>query len=166
MVRPLGTSTKSHTSISEYLGLSETKIKLLTPDSGELELIGCELSIHSLGLYDPERVRKRDRNDGYGKSWVWVPDNDSALVRALLATRRLTVSTEGRYLLDIAGFTPSPEGFEEHFCKRVAQGLASQFQVNATYLTVRGSKSCDGIPFYTDFLDHDHPFYNGTKIHE
>jgi hypothetical protein len=107
-----------------------------------------------------------DRDDGYGKSWVWIPDNDSPLVRALLLNDRLIVSTEGRYLLDIADFDQYPEGFEEHFCKRVAQGLATEFQVNATYFTVRDSKSCDGVPFYTGFHDHGHPFYNSTKIGE
>ncbi|MCO8161096.1 DUF4427 domain-containing protein [Pseudomonas sp. 21LCFQ010] len=107
-----------------------------------------------------------DRDDGYGKSWVWIPDNGSELVRALLAKHRIIVSTEGRYLLDIEGFDSFPAGFEEHFCKKVAQRLEIEFEVNATYFTVRQSRSCDGIPFYSDFHDDGHPFYNCTKLCE
>ncbi|MNN76408.1 hypothetical protein D3C81_1927840 [compost metagenome] len=104
-----------------------------------------------------------DRFDSYGKSWVWLPDNGSELVRALLAANRLIVSTEGRYLLDIALLVPLPAGFDEHYCERVAQGLAAEFEVNATYFTVRESVSCDGIPYDMGFDEMDHPFYNHTK---
>lgn len=110
--------------------------------------------------------QKANGDDGFGKSWVWIPDNGSELVRALLAADRVVVSTEGRYLLDIADFDSFPEGFEEHYSKRVAQALAAEFQVNGTYFTVRGSLNCDGIPFYTNFHDDDHPFYNSAKIYE
>ena len=109
---------------------------------------------------------ERDRDDGFGKSWVWIPDNDSVLVRALIAADRIIVSTEGRYLLDLAEFDSFPVGFEEHYCKKVAQALATEFGVNASYFTVRGSLSCDGIPFYAKFHDDDHPFYNATKAYE
>jgi hypothetical protein len=78
---------------------------------------------------------------------------------------RIIVSTEGRYLLDIADFDSFPVGFEQHYCARVAQCLANEYGVNATYFTVRDSLSCDGIPFYTDFHG-DHPFYNRTRIYE
>ncbi|POP65565.1 cytoplasmic protein [Pseudomonas syringae] len=117
-------------------------------------------------IFAPVDHEEADGDDGYGKSWVWIPDNGSELVRALLATDRVIVSTEGRYLLDITNFDSFPEGFEEHYCKKVAQALASEFQVNATYFTVRDSLSCDGIPFYTNFHDDDHPFYNSTKLYE
>ncbi|CAH0245244.1 hypothetical protein SRABI70_02824 [Pseudomonas sp. Bi70] len=110
-----------------------------------------------------EDLQGSDRDDGYGKSWVWIPDNASELVRALLLANRITVSIEGRYLLDIADFESFRDGFEEYFCKRVARGLAAEFGVNATYFTVRGSESCEGIPFYAGFHDFDHPFYNCTK---
>ncbi|MBS7426459.1 DUF4427 domain-containing protein [Pseudomonas syringae] len=104
-----------------------------------------------------------DRFDSYGKSWVWIPDNGSELVRALLAANRLIVSTEGRYLLDIALLVRLPAGFDEHYCKEVAKGLATQFKVNATYFTVRDSVSCNGIPYDMGFDEMDHPFYNHTK---
>lgn len=104
-----------------------------------------------------------DHFDAYGKSWVWIADNGSELVRALLAANRLIVSTEGRYLLDIAVLMPLPGGFEEHYCEEVAKGLATQFEVNASYFTVRDSLDCDGIPFDMGFDDIDHPFYNHTK---
>ncbi|MCQ3018882.1 DUF4427 domain-containing protein [Pseudomonas tremae] len=117
-------------------------------------------------IFAPVDHQEADGDDGYGKSWVWIPDNGSELVRALLATNRVIVSTEGRYLLDIANFDSFPEGFAEHYCKKVAQALAIEFQVNATYFTVRDSLRCDGIPFYTNFHDDDHPFYNSTKLYE
>lgn len=109
---------------------------------------------------------ERDRDDGFGKSWVWTPDNESELVRALIASKRLIVSTEGRYLLDISRFASFPDDFEEYYCKEIAKTLEAEFGVNASYFTVRGSTNCDELPYYTDFLDEDHPFYNSTKIIE
>ncbi|WP_443691320.1 DUF4427 domain-containing protein [Pseudomonas sp.] len=109
---------------------------------------------------------EKDRDDGFGKSWVWIPDNGSELMRALLTAGRIIVSIEGRYLLDIADFDSFPDDFEEYYCKKVAECLATEFGINATYFTVRRSLSCDGIPFYANFHDDDHPFYNSTKIYE
>lgn len=138
--------------LSGYFSISEERVEEINNEVDSIIRM-----ITNSGGHEPS-----DRDDAYGKSWVWLPDNDSELVRALLAANRLTVSTEGRYLLDIALLVPLPAGFEEHYCERVAKGLATEFEVNATYFTVRESVSCDGIPYYTDFHEMDHPFYNHT----
>lgn len=105
---------------------------------------------------------ERNRDDGYGKSWVWIVDNDSPLVRALVASDRIMLSEGGRYLLDLADFDTS-DGFEEHHCKAVAASLAAEFGVETSYFTVRGSTSPHGIPSYTGFFfDDTHPFFNLT----
>ncbi|MBV4467382.1 DUF4427 domain-containing protein [Pseudomonas sp. SWRI79] len=140
--------------LSGYFSISEEKVEEINNEVDSIIRL-----ITTSGGHEP-----KDRDDGYGKSWVWIPDNGSDLVRALLAAGRLIVSTEGRYLLDIATFDSLPVGFEEHYCERVAQGLATEFEVNATYFTVRNSLSCNGIPYYMGFDDTDHPFYNCTKI--
>lgn len=139
--------------LSGYFSITEERVEEINNE------VDCIIrAITTSGGHEP-----RDRDDGYGKSWVWIPDNGSELVRALLTAGRLIVSTEGRYLLDIAPFESLPVGFEEHYCKRVAMGLGTEFEVNATYFTVRNSQSCDGVPYYTDFHDTDHPYYNSTK---
>ncbi|EPM65249.1 DUF4427 domain-containing protein [Pseudomonas syringae] len=145
---------KEHTiDLSGYFSITEERVEEINN-----EVDSIIRAITTSGGHEPG-----DRDDGYGKSWVWIPDNGSELARAMLAANRLIVSTEGRYLLDIAPFESLPVGFEEHYCKRVAQGLATEFEVNATYFTVRDSLSCDGVPYYTDFHDKHHPFYNSTK---
>lgn len=107
-----------------------------------------------------------DRDVGFGKSWVWIPDIGSELVRALIATDRIIISTDGRYLLEIDGYHSFPDGYEEHYCKMIANSLTAKYGVNASYFTVRNSESCNGIPNYTDFQDFEHPFYNITKFYE
>ncbi|MBB3272763.1 hypothetical protein FHW75_003959 [Pseudomonas sp. OG7] len=101
-------------------------------------------------------------DESYGKSWVWIADNQSELVRALIAKRRLIVSTEGRYLLDISDFTDFYIMHEEFYCKKIALALAREFYVNASYFTVRGATDCDHIPSYTGLTERDHPFFNST----
>jgi len=103
-----------------------------------------------------------DCDDSYGKSWVWIADNQSELVRALIAKRRLIVSTEGRYLLDISDFLDFYVPYEEYYCKQIASALAREFNVNASYFTVRGATDCDHIPSYTGLTESDHPFFNAT----
>lgn len=139
--------------LSGYFSISEERVEEINNEVDSIIRMITRSGGHQPG----------DRDDAYGKSWVWLPDNGSELVRALLAANRLIVSTEGRYLLDIALLVPLPAGFDEHYCKQVAKGLATQFEVNATYFTVRNSVSCDGIPNYTNFHEMDHPFYNHTK---
>lgn len=139
--------------LSGYFSISEDRVEEINS-----EVDSIIRAIVASGGHKP-----KDRDVGYGKSWVWIPDNGSELVRALLASGRLIVSTEGRYLLDITTFNSFPVDFEEHYCKRVALSLATEFEVNATYFTVRNSQSCDGIPYYMGFDDIDHPFHNVTK---
>lgn len=139
--------------LSGYFSITEERVEEINNE------VDCIIrAITTSGGHEPG-----DRDDGFGKSWVWIPDNGSELVRGLLAANRLIVSTEGRYLLDIAPFESLPIGFEKHYCKRVAMGLGTEFEVNATYFNVRNSQSCDGVPSYTDFHDTSHPFYNSTK---
>lgn len=97
---------------------------------------------------------------GVGKSWVWLVDNDSDLVRALVAEERLIISKEGRYLLDISSIPNFPREYEEYFCKLVADSVEEMFGVSCSYFTVRDGIGCDQIPYFTDFYDLDHPFYN------
>ncbi|RMP42496.1 hypothetical protein ALO95_200011 [Pseudomonas syringae pv. antirrhini] len=141
--------------LAPYFSIAENRV----------DEINCQVDDIIETIFASVGHEPKDRDDGFGKSWVWIPDNGSELVRALCATDRIIVSTEGRYLLDIADFDSFPEGFEEHYCKKVAQRLAAQYRVNATHFTVRNSLSCDGIPFYTGFHD-DHPFYNHTRIYD
>lgn len=138
--------------LMDYFAISEEEVEDINNEVNSIIRL-----ITTSGGHKP-----RDCDHGYGKSWVWIPDNGSKLVRALLAADRLTVSTEGRYLLDIA-VSSLPVGFEKHYCERVALGLATEFEVNATYFTVHNSRNCDDIAYDANFEDHDHPFYNITK---
>ncbi|WP_339443028.1 DUF4427 domain-containing protein [Pseudomonas hunanensis] len=140
--------------LSDYFSISEARVDEINNE------VDCIIRSITMSVGD-ESI---ERGEGGGKSWVWLPDNTSDLVRALIASDRLIVSTEGRYLLDISSFDSVPYGLEEHYCKCVALGLATEFEVNATYFTVQGSESCDGIPYYMGLDDLDHPFYNCTSL--
>ncbi|KPG75209.1 DUF4427 domain-containing protein [Pseudomonas libanensis] len=109
---------------------------------------------------------EHDYDDGYGKSWIWIADNTSELVRALIAKGRLKVSTEGRYLLDISDFTAFHDNYEEYYCNKIAIALERAFGVNASYFTVRSANHRDQIPYYTGLTEEDHPFFNSTIAYD
>lgn len=50
-------------------------------------------------------TQKNFLNDSYamefGNAWVWIHDNQSQVVRALLQAGMIKVNKEGRYLLDV-----------------------------------------------------------------
>ncbi|WP_254889193.1 DUF4427 domain-containing protein, partial [Salmonella enterica] len=60
----------------------------------------------SINDYVSELYSKKDfLNDSYamefGNAWVWIHDNQSQVVRALLQAGMIKVNKEGRYLLDV-----------------------------------------------------------------
>lgn len=99
----------------------------------------------------------------YGKSWVWILDNQAKVTRALIEKGMIIVSKEGRYLIEIEGISNLPLRKQEHICISIAKHLSKKYPLRASYFSVKDTDDYDEVPFYTDFDDDEHEFYNSTK---
>ena len=138
--------------IGQYFELSESEINTL--DYHIASIIENESSNYTAKT----KVRER------GRAWVWIVDNQPDVTRALVSSQRITVSKEGRYLLDL-GWSNVMKDLrdQEEIAKRVASKIAAEFNINCSYFSVLNSSDINAVPFYTDFLDEAHEFYNVTK---
>ncbi|EBD7103224.1 DUF4427 domain-containing protein, partial [Salmonella enterica] len=122
----------------------------------------------SINDYVSELYSKKDfLNDSYamefGNAWVWIHDNQSQVVRALLQAGMIKVNKEGRYLLDVnLASVDWPLRRKEAFASHVAGWLKHRFDIEAGRYSVRGKDDYDAIPSYETPLKDQHPFYNHT----
>ena len=99
----------------------------------------------------------------YGNAWVWIQDNQSPTVRALVQAGLIRVNKEGRYLLDIKlGGKDWVLKKKEAFASHVAEWLESRFDLQATRFSVANYYDYDRVPYYCKPLEEQHPFYNNT----
>lgn len=101
-----------------------------------------------------------------GKSWVWILDNQTKITRELISEDMISVNKEGRYLIEVEGIESMPLRKQEKICKNIAHTLSEKYSQKFIYFSVQGTNNYDEVPFYTDFFDEDHEFYNPTKIKE
>ena len=99
-----------------------------------------------------------------GKSWIWIVDNFSDVTRVLLKNHRIYVNNEGKYLLEIPNIEHYPLRKQEKICKEIALELSKKYSIHANYFSIRGHNNPDCLPYYTDFHDNNHPYYNYSKI--
>ncbi|EEM1294329.1 DUF4427 domain-containing protein [Salmonella enterica subsp. enterica serovar Infantis] len=122
----------------------------------------------SINDYVSELYSKKDfLNDSYamefGNAWVWIHDNQSQVVRALLQAGMIEVNKEGRYLLDVnLASVDWPLRRKEAFASHVAGWLKHRFDIEAGRYSVWGKDDYDAIPSYETPLKDQHPFYNHT----
>ena len=98
-----------------------------------------------------------------GKSWVWAVDNQPRVTRALMSKGMICVSKEGRYLIEIPCINSMSLRQQEDICKNIAKRLSEKYSQIFSYFSVMGKEDFDEVPFYTDFVDEGHEFYNTTK---
>ncbi|HFW3455136.1 TPA: DUF4427 domain-containing protein, partial [Salmonella enterica subsp. enterica serovar Wangata] len=122
----------------------------------------------SINDYVNELYSKKDfLNDSYamefGNAWVWIHDNQSQVVRALLQVGMIEVNKEGRYLLDVnLASVDWPLRRKQAFASHVAGWLKHRFNIEAGGYSVQGKDDYDAIPGYETPLKDQHPFYNHT----
>lgn len=99
----------------------------------------------------------------YGGAWLWLLDNTHTLTRCLLASGRVVVSKEGRYVAKLWEFN-SDRGLRqrEEMTKMLASRVSNEFAIEAGYFSVLNSVNIDAVPFYCD--DHiDNKMYYNTS---
>lgn len=85
----------------------------------------------------------------FGGCWLWFLDNRSPLVRALVKQRLISVSSNGRYLAILPGFSNSRSlGQREEMTEQLCDRLREEFDIESTYFSVIGFDDPDGIPFF------------------
>jgi hypothetical protein len=98
-----------------------------------------------------------------GGCWLWILDNTSPFTRALLATRRVIVNNDGKYLAQIPEFTNS-RGLrkKEEMTRALADKIKTEFGVECGYFSVSGHQDPSWVPFYnSDHIDNQ-MFYNNA----
>jgi len=102
-----------------------------------------------------------DFGSEYGKSWVWVVENQPKFTRTLMRIGKISVNKEGRYLIGLDGMNMFSLKKQEYICKNIATRLSEKYSQRCSYFSV-GGDDYDAVPFYTDFTDEQHEFYNST----
>jgi hypothetical protein len=97
---------------------------------------------------DPMRGGRRGETGG---CWLWLHDNTSELVRALVVSGGITISREGRYLVDLPKFDSSLDlRVRENATDRIAKAVEKMLGTAASRYSVLGSYDPDGLPSYTE----------------
>jgi len=130
----------------------------INPNKEVIILEKIDQVIHSITsnfIYDNEKYPEE-----MGKSWIWIVDNFSDVTRVLLKNHRMYVNNEGKYLLEIPDIEHYPLIKQEKICKEIALELSKIYFIHANYFSVMGHQNPDWVPYYTDFHDNNHPYYN------
>jgi hypothetical protein len=151
------------TKLSDYINDNLIDLSVyFNVDSGRARSIRKDIDI----IINEEiaKASSISENEGvlFGKSWVWVVDNQTELTRALISLGELNVNKEGRYLLNIDGISHFYLEKQEYICKNIAKRISATQGQTVSYFSVMGKTDYDEVPFYTDFIDEDHEFYSAT----
>ncbi|WP_066408244.1 DUF4427 domain-containing protein [Aliarcobacter skirrowii] len=98
-----------------------------------------------------------------GQAYIWFINNDSNLVRALVLNNRILINKEGKYLLRIHEIKFKSLREQEDICKRISKELNRKYNIQCTYYSIlQGINPIDinSVPYYTDFQNFRHPYYN------
>ena len=98
-----------------------------------------------------------------GKSWVWIIDNQSEVARALILSKRITINIEGKYLLEIKNIENKTLREQEAICKNIASQISNKYSINCNYFSTLNTFDPDWVPFYSDFDDTYHSYYNVSR---
>ncbi|WP_406852112.1 DUF4427 domain-containing protein [Brevundimonas sp. BH3] len=86
-----------------------------------------------------------------GGCWLWLTDAKHEMTRALRQTGRVTVNSDGRYLVDVTAFDPIlPLAEREDLMQRLANLLDKRHNLLATYHSVLGKIDPNATPHYSD----------------
>ena len=97
----------------------------------------------------------------FGGCWLWLLNNMHPLVRALVRTGRVFVSSDGRYLALLSEFSDDRSLRQrENMTKKLANLLLEEFDIESGYFSVLYYDDPDGVPFYSNVDTDNHFFYN------
>lgn len=140
--------------IDEFFNLSQPVV----------DKFGCDVNTIISSELKKYLSNCNSHNREIGRAWVWLLDNKSELTRALLEYGSVSVSKEGRYLLDLGcrALINLNLSQQEEFARIVAKELNQKYGVLCSYFSVINSGSYDDIPSYAGYHDEKHEFFNST----
>jgi len=110
---------------------------------------------------DIEAEASRPENGEFGGCWLWVLDNTSKLVRALINDGRVIISDSGKYLIELFEFSDSRSLRQrEEMTEKLAKVIEKKFSVECGYFSVLNSGDPNEVPFYNDDHLNNHMHYN------
>lgn len=99
-----------------------------------------------------------------GGTWLWILDNTHNLTRSLMATGRVSVSKDGRYLARLSEFCASRDLRQrETMAKQLAKRVREAFGVECGYFSVVNSLDYDEVPFFNSDHLANRMFYNVSR---
>jgi hypothetical protein len=112
-------------------------------------------------VQDIEDANPQILSGEFGGTWLWLLDNTHLLTRCLLASGRVIVSNEGRYVANLWEFDNS-RGLRqrEEMTKILAIKIARKFSIEAGYFSVLNSMNLNAVPFYCDDHIDNRMYYN------
>ncbi|WP_322050641.1 DUF4427 domain-containing protein [Paraburkholderia bannensis] len=96
-----------------------------------------------------------------GGCWLWLLDNTAELTRALVASGRVHVTTDGRYLASLDEFSEDRSRDErQEMAVRLAELVQETFNTPSCYFSVRDSDDPEVADNFTDAGPGDSEFFN------
>ncbi|QDG49516.1 DUF4427 domain-containing protein [Persicimonas caeni] len=144
--------------------------ELVTPESVETAIEHSKISLEPYFTLEESRARQiRTRFDRLveqvlpelsggqppmgelGGGWLWLYDNTSELVRALMMEDgRISISASERYLVNLMEYPDFYSlGRREQMTQQLAELVEKEFGESATYFSVLMSNDPNSVPFYT-----------------
>lgn len=108
-----------------------------------------------------EKSAKSIEEGEFGGAWLWIIDNTHELTRSLIASGRITVSSDSRYLAYLWEFDDR-RGLQqrEEMIRKLAVDVEKVFGVECGYFSVLNSDDVNAVPFYCDDHLDNRMFYN------
>ncbi|WP_457894598.1 DUF4427 domain-containing protein [Stenotrophomonas hibiscicola] len=102
-----------------------------------------------------------------GGCWLWLHDGISDLSRLLVASGRVKVSRNGRYLASLPKFSTDRDLRQrQDMTARLAELVRARFGVECSYFSVSGSFNPDREPFHAGEHSNRISFYNATWMYK
>ena len=86
------------------------------------------------------------------------------MTRALVLSKRIKVNKEGKYLLGIENIENKSLREQEWICKNIASDISKKFSIHCNYFSTLNTNNPDEVPFYSDFYDIEHPYWNVSSL--
>ncbi len=129
--------------LSPFFSHNKNKLHLLAEEFSSLVIqVESESSPPEVGMY--------------GGCWLWVLDNTSMLVRALIEEHRIVITKSGKYLVNLFEFSDSRSLEQrEQMTRKLARLVNKKYEIECGYFSVHNSDNPNELPFYnSDHLDN------------
>lgn len=134
--------------LDPFFSYSKNELKILSDRFSDL--------VETIEPPSPEKTKEES-----GGCWLWVLDNTSKIMRALIDCDRIIVSESGKYLVKLHEFDDTVGLRQrEEMTQSLAKLFKKEFGIECGYFSVLNSGNPNNVPFYNDDHLDNHMYYN------